>query len=73
MRVLIVIRCPKTGLEVPTGTVTTLDQLHTLPKEKMPLRCPACGEEHHWSANDALLAYSGEGLDKPLAKREGED
>ena len=73
MRVLIVIRCPKTGLEVPTGTVTTLDQLHTLPKEKMPLRCPACGEEHHWSANDDLLAYSGEGLDTPLAKREGED
>jgi hypothetical protein len=32
MQVFIVIRCPKTALEVPTGIAIELDQLHRLPK-----------------------------------------
>jgi hypothetical protein len=55
---IIVIRCPTTGQEIPTGTILDLAELHTLPKEKLPLLCPACGQEHRWSAEDALLAHS---------------
>jgi hypothetical protein len=66
MTVSIVIRCPKTGEEVPTGSSVEIERLHTLPKAKMPLVCPACGEEHQWSAEDALLAHSSSGLDNVL-------
>jgi hypothetical protein len=65
MRLLVVIRCPKTGEEVPTGIMVDIEQLHTLPKNRMPLLCPACGEEHQWSAEDALLAHTSSGLDDP--------
>jgi hypothetical protein len=68
MRVLFVIRCPKTGEEVPTGTTVEIELVHTLPKDKMPLLCPACGEEHEWSAEDALLAHANSGLDDAAAE-----
>jgi hypothetical protein len=67
LRVTIVIRCPKTGVEVPTGQVMDLEALHTLPKEKMALRCPVCGEVHDWSAEDALLTHCTEQEPPPTA------
>jgi hypothetical protein len=69
LRVIVVIRCPTTGVEVPTGTTVDIGALHTLPKEAIPLRCPACGKRHHWSSADALLAHSTPGIEAPLYKK----
>ena len=66
MRVLVVIRCPKTGHEVPTGTIIEIEHLHTL-----PLLCPACGEKHHWSVKDALLAHASSGGEDAGSKGDG--
>jgi hypothetical protein len=66
----VVITCPRTGYEVPTGIVTDITSLNTLPKGKTELRCPACGEIHEWTANDAVLAHSLSGLDHSWPRRE---
>jgi hypothetical protein len=66
LRFIVVIRCPKKGVEAPTGLTVDIGALHTLPQEKSPLLCPACGQEHRWSAADALLAHSTPGIDAPI-------
>jgi hypothetical protein len=62
MKFLVVITCPDTGREVPTGLVTDITTFANLPKDKTQLSCPACGQVHDWTRRDAFLAHSLEGL-----------
>ena len=63
MEFFIVIRCPRTGDEVPTGLVADISQLHSLPSGPTELNCVACGEAHKWYRGDTFLAHSLSGLD----------
>jgi hypothetical protein len=63
MDFLVIIRCPRTGEEVPTGRVADITKLDRLPPGPFELTCAACGETHEWSRSDALLAHTLSGLD----------
>ncbi len=59
----IMIRCPTTNQLVPVGIDTDKDSFQSLPNVRaMPIRCPACGQEHAWSKKDALLETTGRAL-----------
>jgi hypothetical protein len=58
MKFLVVIRCPNTGQEIPTGVVTDVVKLDNLPTGETDVHCPACGWRHTWSVRDALLAHT---------------
>ena len=66
MQCMLVIVCPKTDQEVPTGIVTDIQTFAELPKGQSKLVCSACGEVHTWSANDAMLAVSSNALVREL-------
>jgi predicted RNA-binding Zn-ribbon protein involved in translation (DUF1610 family) len=59
----VIIRCPATGREVPTGITTDIATFSGLPKHTSKLECPVCGEVHVWSRKDVFLAYSTLGLE----------
>ena len=56
MTSMVVIKCPVTDDEVPTGLAMNLHSLHLLPTETVELQCPACGQRHVWSRRDAYLS-----------------
>jgi hypothetical protein len=52
----IVIRCPTTNQLVPVGIEMDKDSFASLPNvTARPVRCPACGQDHAWSKDDAIL------------------
>jgi hypothetical protein len=59
---MVVIICPKTGQEVPTGIVTDIQTFVGLPKGETQLDCSVCGDVHTWRARDATLALSSAAL-----------
>lgn len=63
MNFFVVICCPLTGKEVPTGLVTDITSFANFPNGKTALQCPDCGRMHEWAREDALLAHSLESLD----------
>jgi AraC-like DNA-binding protein len=58
MKFLIVIRCPNTGQEVPTGVVTDAHVLDGIPTDETDVLCSPCGRRHTWSVHDAFLAQT---------------
>ena len=56
MHFKVVIVCPQTKVEVPTGVVVNIKTFKELPTAASHFRCGACGEEHAWSVADAQLA-----------------
>ncbi len=52
----VMIRCPRTNRAVSTQIDTEASVFERLPEVASRLRCPACGEEHVWTARDAWLA-----------------
>jgi hypothetical protein len=73
MQYLLIIVCPKTGREVPTGVETNIVTFGDLPRGKSNFQCPACGDIHEWSAADAMLAHSRAGLISRREHADGED
>jgi hypothetical protein len=55
---MIMICCPATGREVPTGIETSC--VDELPIVTATMFCSACGRVHHWTKNDAWLTNGGE-------------
>jgi hypothetical protein len=52
----IVIRCPITGKEVPTGLTTAMIIFETIEDGiEIPFRCPACLKLHKWQRKDAWV------------------
>ncbi len=52
----VMIRCPRTNRAVSTQIGTEVSVFERLPEVASRLRCPACGEEHVWTARDAWLS-----------------
>jgi hypothetical protein len=50
---VVVMRCPRTGRDVPTGTEIERDAFMALKPVLHRIRCPACGSEHVWSKGTA--------------------
>ncbi|WP_141740065.1 hypothetical protein [Bosea sp. BIWAKO-01] len=59
MRELIV-RCPRTGLPVPTGMMSTEKSLRTMKVRGTITDCPGCGRTHEWLSEDAWLIAAPE-------------
>jgi hypothetical protein len=56
----ILIYCPVTGQPVPTGLDTETVIFESLPNVEIPVKCPSCGEIHHWRPRDAWVAVAGD-------------
>ncbi len=52
----VMIRCPRTNRAVSTQIGTEISVFERLPEVRSRLLCPACGEEHVWTARDAWLS-----------------
>ena len=51
----LMVTCPITGRVVPTGIEIEAEDFRTLPRIAAPVYCPACGEKHFWTRDDAML------------------
>jgi hypothetical protein len=51
----LMVTCPITGRVVPTGIEIEAEVLRLLPRVAAPVYCPACGEKHFWTRDDAML------------------
>jgi predicted RNA-binding Zn-ribbon protein involved in translation (DUF1610 family) len=51
----ILTRCPETGKTIQTGLDTETVTFDTLPNVALPVKCPHCGEVHHWRPADAWV------------------
>jgi len=51
----LMVTCPTTARIVPTGIEIEPEDLRALPRIAAPLHCPACGEKHFWTRDDAML------------------
>jgi hypothetical protein len=56
----VVIRCPRTGRQVPTGLEIDEATWGSLPVVISRMTCPACGAEHVWSKTYARYVPSNE-------------
>jgi len=53
---VIMIRCPRTGQDVPTGIEMRSSDFQRAPVFFARVQCPACGREHEWFAKDAWVS-----------------
>ena len=65
---MIMIRCPNTGREAPTGIETDPASYRALPNKEMVLKCPVCGQDHTWTLREAWLSGAERSL--PPIKRQ---
>jgi hypothetical protein len=61
----LMLRCPMTDRNFPTGIDTDRKSLKRIPYARIAARCPYCGLEHTWGPQDAALGQSGL-LDKQI-------
>lgn len=52
---IVVILCPKTGVQISTGIETDVAGFSKLPPTKFEVDCWACGGRHTWSRRWATL------------------
>jgi hypothetical protein len=57
----LVVVCPVTCKVIPTGIETEPEVLKDLPRIQAAVRCPACGEQHFWTCDDARLGRTDGG------------
>lgn len=56
----VMVICPVTCREISTGIETEADVLRVLPRIQSAVLCPACGEKHFWTCDDAVLSDAPE-------------
>jgi hypothetical protein len=56
MSSMVMIKCPGTHQDVATGILIDQLSFKNLEKQRGELNCPACGQVHHWSLDEAWLA-----------------
>jgi len=49
------VTCPTTAAIIPTGIEIEAEDLRVLPCVTAVVHCPACGEKHFWTRDDAML------------------
>jgi hypothetical protein len=54
----IMIRCPQTGREIPTGIEMDTTEFQRSPVFFSTVQCPVCNGEHEWFAKDAWVCDS---------------
>ena len=52
----VMVRCPQTGRDVPTGLVTDRKSFESMPVFFARVHCPICRTEHEWFAKEAWCA-----------------
>jgi hypothetical protein len=52
---VIMIRCPQTGREIPTGIEMDTAEFRRAPVFFSRVQCPVCAREHEWFAKDAWV------------------
>ena len=52
---LLVLLCPRTGLEYSIGVEMDAMSFNSLPTLPMTACCPHCGKQHYWQASEAKL------------------
>jgi predicted RNA-binding Zn-ribbon protein involved in translation (DUF1610 family) len=62
----IIISCPTTGADVPTGHRTQDFELASV-VEPRAFRCPVCHQVHAWRGDDARIEGGPTAIDEPLA------
>ena len=55
---IVMIRCPQTGREIPTGIVTDRESFRAMPVFFARVNCPICRTEHEWFAKEAWVCDS---------------
>ncbi len=58
MVAMVVIRCPETDREVPTGIMTDLARFDRLGEGYAILQCPHCNQPHRWTRRDAYMSLT---------------
>ena len=58
MVTMVVIKCPETDREIPTGIVTDLARFDRLGEGYATLQCPHCAQPHQWSRRDAYMSLT---------------
>jgi hypothetical protein len=53
---VIMIRCPRTGHNIPTGIEMGSSDFQRAPVFFARVQCPICGGEHEWFAKDAWVS-----------------
>ena len=64
MVTMVVIKCPETDLEIPTGIMTDLTRFDRL-EGYATVQCPHCDQRHRWSRRDAYLSLTLTPTTKP--------
>jgi RNase P subunit RPR2 len=54
MPYMVMVRCPQTDKAVATGIRCEISSFSALSAHTL-IDCPACGQKHRWSINDAWL------------------
>jgi hypothetical protein len=52
---MLMIRCPRTGQDIPTGIETDADSFKQIPDVLVYTLCPHCGTDHAWRRDEAWL------------------
>jgi len=55
---IVMIRCPQTGREIPTGIVADHESFQAMPVFFARVNCPICRTEHEWFAKEAWVCDS---------------
>jgi hypothetical protein len=56
---VVMVRCPETGREIPTGIVTDRESFEATPVFFARVHCPICRTEHEWFAKEAWVCEPG--------------
>ncbi len=64
----VMIKCPDTGCEIPTGMVADRSSFGSTPVFFARVYCPFCRTEHEWFAKEAWVCDEGE---VPASSRRG--
>ena len=57
----VMVRCPETGRDIPTGLVTDRKSFDATPVFFARVYCPICRSEHEWFAKEACARPSPAG------------
>ena len=63
----LMVRCPATGKDFPTGIDTDRLSFQLTPAFTGTIHCPLCGVEHSWSKIDAWVSESAPPQDAQTA------
>ena len=64
----VMIKCPDTGIDIPTGMVADRESFRATPVFFARVRCPLCGSTHEWFAQEAWVC-EGEAESEPPTRR----